>query len=170
MLGKKPTMIAGLFVLALLAFGPALVMADEVQEPAAEETTEAAPEASPETAVPAPHSALGMVVVLDEETGQLRAPREGELETLSNVHDFSQLDGYDLPSFESADGTVTLQLDERFHKRVVLGVDGMTATGPQHDVMVVHLPKEDSAETTEADADEAGSAEKETTTDEEVKE
>jgi len=147
MLGKKLTTRTGLglfALLALLVFGPGLLTtADEAVE--ATETPEAVSDtASSETGATTPsltevpvHGALGMVVVIDEETGKMRAPTSYEMDDMTSQHEQYWLDGSELETIKGPGNSVMLKLDSRFHKFAVAEVPTAGQASVHHDVALI---------------------------------
>ena len=100
------------------------------------------------------HRNSSLVAVIDPETGKLRAATADEMKSLAPEQGGAWLDSLELPTTYGPGGTVTLHLDERFHKSSVatLGSDGKVEI--QHDVILLELPEP--ADTEDSEAPESG--------------
>ena len=137
MLGKKPTTRAAFVLLALLAFGPGLLSAGENASEATAPTASTGETASETLAVAGTSGALGMIVVIDQETGKLRAPTTYERDAMSSQYEEYWLDGSDLETTKGPGNSVILKLDSRFHKYAVAEAPKVGQAKVQHDVLLV---------------------------------
>lgn len=132
-----------LAALVLAATAAVPVQAEETEAPAVQPETmneaTAGGELVPVTTdqAQAAMAAAGLRVVLDPETGQLRAPTEAEAASLfprESVEKQRAPDEQNLVLEQGPDGALVLHLDERFHQAAVVTLDAEGRPVIQHHV------------------------------------